>query len=158
MIYISCPISEPVETLKDIATALIGRGYQTRYWNRTERYDNTWILGCEAMVIVLPMMSFKCPISSLPMGVRRELDVAMSLEKRILLAYKPNTSTLPTFYDIKVEFSIVSGIAGTRNALLNRGEVLKKEEEPEPVPVVDRAAAVIHKLQIILLKNKISYL
>ena len=111
IVYISCPISvnqnildnciQLVEkTIKDVSTSgTVG------YWAKGSPYDsdtfNNYVDFCDAFVIILPSLSWKCHYNTMSAGIRKEYTRAVNKGKKIFLYYVP-LNNVPNIYSTKI--------------------------------------------------------
>lgn len=120
-IYISCPISISQNYLDQIYHKLndFGSLINPYYWERDSKYDKDNIKVCDAIVIVHPNNAFKYDINSLPVGIQKEINKALDLDKKVFGVYR-NISGESHFYDVIAglnhDFELVKG---STNSLYN---------------------------------------
>lgn len=105
-IYVSCPISIPEGELQRILNRLERFDFKDtsiKHWIRNTVYYPQVLTNADAVVIVLPGLRW-VHSSDLPIGVARELDIAVKMKKPIFLAYK-NMHDDINFYEAAVSIT-----------------------------------------------------
>jgi hypothetical protein len=131
-VYVSCPISVPQSTLDKIMARIVGISYvkQATHWKRGSfNYDPTMLATADVVIIVHPNNSFDFRLEELPVGVRKEFDEAIKLNKKVLLAYHGVISDSYNFYTMDIGRDKAKGLAGTGNTLA----LLAATQKPMPL-------------------------
>lgn len=118
-IYISCPISVNegvLETFSDIIDQ--EPQFESLYWFRGERYNNELILKAHGVLFILPRVQFDYNISSLPAGVKAELEIAINNNKPIFIGYITKNGEA-NIYNVSIVGNTIKGVAGTAGDIFN---------------------------------------
>jgi len=98
-VYVSFPMSIPLEYLRQIFNRLYDQGIQNvKAWSRDKPYRPIILHNASAVIIVPPVNRFTFKYSYLPSGVRREEDEALKLDIPTWLAYKKLSTDEIEFY------------------------------------------------------------
>ena len=113
-IYISAPVTLDWTEILRVSDRLQGGGYNivTKAWNRKPSYNNNFVSDCDIFVFMTPNNDWKFSINTLPSGVRREYDKAVSLGKHIFMAYKVAEGNYNLYLTTR-DGNIIQGIAGS---------------------------------------------
>lgn len=117
-LYISCPVSISPITLRAFDKAASMLGANVQYWKQGTKYEEEAnVKTCDFFVLILPNLNWRINVSNLPSGCKKELQVARSANRTILLGYRNSTGGYK-FYDTDFDSSgLISGIAGTSDKL-----------------------------------------
>jgi hypothetical protein len=118
-IYISCPISvdeEVLETFSDIIDD--ETNFLSAYWIRSTKYNNQLLLKADGVLFILPRVQFDCNISSLPTGVKTELDLAIKNNKPIFIGYITINGEA-RIYNARIVGNTIGGVGCTSGKIFN---------------------------------------
>lgn len=113
-IYISAPVTVDWAEVLKVNTRLLASGFniRTSYWVRHLIYSKNFVLDCDIFVFMHPKNAWNFNVNTLPSGVFRELNQAMTLGKQIFMAYR-NQEGKYNLYSITHNNAEVRGIAGS---------------------------------------------
>lgn len=145
-IYISCPMLEPIGQLKQVANVCFKYAdladilFRVTYWDR-EQYFKSDLDEADIFILMLPGNAWEYPIGALPVGCRKELDIARKANKKIFIAYK-NKAGEYNIYSSNIYYSqsceMIQGLTGSTTSLYNCLKLLKSENaEPVETKYVD---------------------
>lgn len=136
-IYISCPMIEPIGQLEQVATVckkiltVAEVDAFINWWNRKE-YVKSYLDDANIFVLMLPGNAWEYPIEGLPVGCKKELDIARKANKKIFIAYRNKTGEYniynSTTWNTKSSM-MIGGVAGTTNLLYNYLKLLQSKNE-----------------------------
>lgn len=110
--YISCPVSIPRCDLKSFVSHIAAEyNCEVKAWDRDGRYSDHDLVTCNAFLIVLPEVSWKYSMDSLPSGCKKELQKAMDLDIPVYLVYKVSTGDIKVYQNRIYNNSIIEGIS-----------------------------------------------
>ncbi len=113
-IFISCPESVPYEDLLETAKLCRSAGHTVDYWTRMRHsYDSQSIRRADVVVFLLPNNEWSTDIDALPIGVHREMNLALDLNKKLAIAYKSKTAGTMQIYEAKAHQNIIDDIIFT---------------------------------------------
>lgn len=117
--YVSCPMTVPMNILKDVINLSIDKKLKTSWWIRGSHYGSSEeqaIEECDYFIIIPPGNKWENKISDLPNGTKSELRKAIRLCKNIYIAYTTASGYLGLYKaDIDTDEKVIMGIAGTSN-------------------------------------------
>lgn len=125
-IYFSFPYTIQDTIAEEAKEKIMELGDLSYYIKGTE-YTDKPIRECDVFAIMLPGNAFSYEINKLSMGVKKELTLAHSLKKNIILVYYSKLADGITFYLVNMERGTIEGISGTNS------DVIKMIEEEKPM-------------------------
>lgn len=140
-VYFSIPVSINWSTAMTCVTQLQGK-YDTRYWIRNERYDESLLAKSDAFVMMLPNNSWSHQIETLPVGLRREFKQALLLGIPVFIAYKTGQGYYQ-FYKTDIQKSVgwgndvVTALAGTYQEIHKFLEAISPKNSPKKCAMGD---------------------
>jgi hypothetical protein len=125
-VYFSYAYTTPArvsDTIKEHLSKLVGKENVTFYERGTEYSDDN-IRNSEAFCIFLPNNSFELETTKMSSGIQKELRLAHSLGKHIILAYLSKNAGW-TLYHTTIDKGVIKGIPGTNSdvVVMLQGEV-----------------------------------
>lgn len=111
-IYFSIPVSMDWDTASRCMKQLEGK-FDVRYWTRNTPYSQKHLDECDAFVIMLPGNAWTFERKNLPIGLLRELEIAVRLGKKVYITYKSTYNTEAAIYEAEVDKTRIQGISGT---------------------------------------------
>ena len=113
-IYISAPVTVDWTEVLRVSNRLRVAGYtlDVTAWDRNTPYNKNSVSKCDIFVFMTPNNDWKFSINTLPSGVRREYDKAVSLGKHIFMAYKVAEGNYNLYLTTR-DGNIIQGIAGS---------------------------------------------
>jgi hypothetical protein len=149
-IYISCPISVDESILYSFHDVIDDEtNFLASSWKRGTYYTESYLLHSDAVVFILPRVQFDCNITSLPTGVKSELDLAIKNNKPIFIGYITRNGE-PNIYNARIVGNTIGGVACTSGKIFNHdfelnawSNFVKNYEEKERVvavldPIMDK--------------------
>jgi len=123
-----------MEHLEGVACVLTDKGFAVNYWRRGTPYSDDGVKFCDIFVIILPTMQFKCNVSQLPAGTRKELKLAYNNSKDIYIGYR-TADQVYRVYDCNYDEgdSFIAAIGGTAWNICKdhpQDKPAKKEKQP----------------------------
>lgn len=135
--YISCPITVDDKIFEKMRAHILARTdiCSISYWKRGMAYSKGLLENAQSIVIVHPYNQFKFNVNSLPIGVERELNTAITLGKKVLLLYKTSDDNY-NVYDCEVivkddKAFYLNGIPGTANDIVKLLTPIQEVKELE---------------------------
>lgn len=120
-IYVSCPMSIPTENRNKILEYAKKHHHTVLAWERGTEYTQECvdaIKNCAGFVVILPNMAFKHYTHTLPAGTRKELMLALDLQKPIYIGYKSHEGYFVYAAEYQIDFEkgigTIEGVAGSR--------------------------------------------
>lgn len=140
LIYISCPVIVPESTFKDLLSSLKNRypNHQFTYWNRGTKYNSEMVKKADALAVILPNISFRYSLNSLPPGVLSEIDTADDCDIPLMVVYRTINTDNVFIYDAETINREFKGIAGTSSKYVPRNGT----EEHAPVASFEYVGAI----------------
>jgi|SRR6478736_927854 len=109
-----------VQDIREYICNLKNAKLNIRYWGEGYTYSDNDIRDSEVFIFTHEKNKGTFYLDEMASGVRKELELAMSLNKKVFLAYYKKDGTLG-FYDIDHQifknFKAVRGLTGTSEAL-----------------------------------------
>lgn len=146
IIYISCPVSIPIETFNEMVAQLTISYPQHKftYWDRKKVYSHSLIYNADTVAFVLPDQEFKTFVANLPSGLLGELKRARYDSKNLAVIYRPksNPDSGYLIYEAKVNSgntsspTIFGGVPGTTDRFSKR--VFESDLKTDVKEVVER--------------------
>lgn len=114
-IHISCPLSVSEEDLDKVSCMMNGYYHMWTRWERCDPkvYKESWIQDADAVLFILPSFKWFSLLRELPTGVAEELRLAVSLKKKLFIAYKLASTKELRIYKAQFLNGEISGIADT---------------------------------------------
>jgi hypothetical protein len=120
-IYISCPISVDEDILGVFHGVIDDHvNFAAESWDRRSKYSNKDLLRSDGVLFILPRVQFDCNITSLPTGVKSELDLAIKNNKPIFIGYITRIG-VANIYNAKIVGYTIMGVSCTS------GEIFKHD-------------------------------
>jgi hypothetical protein len=85
-------------------------------WREGSKYSDDLVRDADVFMFWHPDNKFDFNLDSLPHGVKKEFNLAHSLNKKILLIYRTKDNELG-FYDVKLVFGQLRGVPGSSRGL-----------------------------------------
>lgn len=111
-VYISCPMSVPIERLETYAKEILKMGADVEYWARGTTYTNYALKRADVMVVLLEKNAWKASMSTISRGTCSEIRTAWEEEIDVYLAYI-NGQNEYAIYDTTQINGMLTGVAGT---------------------------------------------
>lgn len=110
-IYISCPMNVDYRHLEDVVFAIEHHTHiKPNWWNRMT-YVSNCVDECDIFVLILPNNKFNSEKVMLPIGCRKELELAEKLGKKVFIAYRSTHGI--NIYKTNITNRMIEAIAGT---------------------------------------------
>lgn len=128
---------EPIGQLKEVVSIcykyanLADILCHVTYWDRKE-YFKSDLNDANIFVLMLPGNAWEYPIDALPVGCRKELNIAREANKRIYIAYKNKAGEYNIYF---AQFwnsrsgGMIQGITGSSNKLYDCLKSLQSKNE-----------------------------
>ena len=119
-VYIAAPVALSWGTVSKFRNKLSSAHIDVKLWERDGRYEDSWLNNADAVIFLLPDLSWGTKYNDLPIGLKRELSRAYAMNKKIFIGYETQMKDL-NFYETDVRLGTsndrISGIAGTTDSL-----------------------------------------
>jgi len=123
-VYIAAPVALSWGTVSKFRNKLSSAHIDVKLWERDGRYEDSWLNNADAVIFLLPDLSWGTKYNDLPIGLKRELSRAYAMNKKIFIGYETQMKDL-NFYETDVILGFnpgtsndrISGIAGTTDSL-----------------------------------------
>ncbi len=127
-IFISCPVNVSLHQVEKVAQKLYELGNcNVAFYNRNT-YRKELFENADMLVVMAPDNWWNFKIDFLPVGVRKEVNLAIANNIPIYLAYKRTIDGEYCIYKTKIDEGYISGISGSSLTSLPL-EIFEKETE-----------------------------
>ena len=134
-VYIAAPVALSWGTVSKFRNKLSSAHVDIKLWERDGRYCDSWLDNADAVIFLLPDLSWGTKHNDLPIGLKRELSRAYAQNKKIFIGYETQSGDL-NFYEADVILGTsndrISGVAGTTASLKNHLRSILKDSEKKP--------------------------
>ena len=119
-VYIAAPVALNWGTVSKFRNKLSSAHIDVKLWERDGRYEDSWLNTADAVIFLLPDLSWGTKYNDLPIGLKRELSRAYAMNKKIFIGYETQMKDF-NFYETDIVLGTsndrISGIAGTTDSL-----------------------------------------
>lgn len=121
-VYIAAPADLSWGTVSKFRDKLSSAHIDVKLWERDGKYCDSWLNNADAVIFLLPKLSWGTEYNDLPIGLKRELSRAYAMNKKIFIGYETLSRNL-NFYEADVILGTsndsISGRSGTSSSLKN---------------------------------------
>lgn len=146
LIYISCPVTVPESTFKNLLSSLENRypNHRFIYWRRGTKYDSEMVKKANAVAVILPNIAFRSPVASIPSGVLNEIGIADTLDIPLMVVYRMVDTNNVFIYDAELGNYEFKGVAGTSSKYIPRVELKGTAKNDEITPIASPISSSEH--------------
>jgi 3-methyladenine DNA glycosylase AlkC len=126
-IYISAPVTLDWAEVMSVSKRinLSGFNVRTTYWDRKGYYNRSSVSECDIFVFMTPNNDWEFNMNTLPVGVKREYEEAIRLNKPVFMVYR-NMEGDYNLYLVKRNVNTLSGLQGSSGSFwVNVANIIK---------------------------------